>query len=105
MAEIIWTKPALSDLDAIADYIALDKSTAAVALVQRIFTFVEQLRDHPESGSRPLELGKKTRYRQLVEGPCRVFCRYDGKRVHILYLMRLERLLRIAELESREGKI
>jgi plasmid stabilization system protein ParE len=25
MAETIWTEPALSDLDAIADYIALDK--------------------------------------------------------------------------------
>jgi hypothetical protein len=25
MAQIIWTEPALSDLDAIADYIALDK--------------------------------------------------------------------------------
>lgn len=105
MAEIIWTEPALSDLDAIADYVALDKPAAAIALVQRIFTLVEQLQDHPESGSRPLELGKKTRYRQLVEGPCRVFYRYDGKRVYILYVMRSERLLRIAELESREGRV
>jgi len=104
MAEIIWTEPALSDLDAIADYVALDKPTAALALVQRVFALVEQLQDHPESGSRPLELGKKTRYRQLVEAPCRVFYRYDGKRVYILYVMRSERLLRIAELESREGK-
>ena len=29
MAEIIWTEPALADLDAIADYIALDKPDAA----------------------------------------------------------------------------
>jgi plasmid stabilization system protein ParE len=28
MAEIIWTEPALSDLDTIADYIALDKPEA-----------------------------------------------------------------------------
>lgn len=104
MAEIIWTEAALSDLDAIADYIALDKPTAAVALVQRIFMLVQQLQDHPESGSRPPELGKKTRYRQLVEGPCRMFYRYDGKRVYMLYVMRSERLLRIAELESRKGK-
>lgn len=31
MAEIIWTEPALADLDAIADYIALDKPDARVA--------------------------------------------------------------------------
>jgi plasmid stabilization system protein ParE len=105
MVEIIWTEAALSDLDAIADYIALDKPSAAAALVRRTFTLVEQLRDYPESGSRPFELGKKSRYRQLIEGPCRVFYRYDGKRVYILYVMRAEKLLRSAELESREEKL
>ena len=29
MAELIWTEPALSDLDTIADYIALDNPDAA----------------------------------------------------------------------------
>ena len=62
MAEIIWTEPALSDLDAIADYIALDKPEAARQLVQRVFQHVEQLSDHPKSGSRPPEL-KGWRYR------------------------------------------
>jgi plasmid stabilization system protein ParE len=32
MAEVIWTEPALNDLDAIADYIALDNPEAAMAL-------------------------------------------------------------------------
>lgn len=105
MAEIIWTEPALADLDAIADYIALDKPTAAAALVQRVFTLVEQLKVHPESGSKPLELGKKARYRQLIELPCRVFYRFDGERVFILYVMRTERLLREEDLASREEKI
>ena len=41
MAQIIWTEPALSDLDAIADYIALDKPEAARRLVQRVFKHVE----------------------------------------------------------------
>lgn len=35
MAELIWTEPALQDLDAIADYIALDKPEAARQLVKR----------------------------------------------------------------------
>jgi hypothetical protein len=36
MAEIIWTESALSDLDAIADYIALDKPEAAHSLVRKV---------------------------------------------------------------------
>ena len=43
MAEIVWTDPALSDLDAIADYIALENPLAARQLVRRVFLHVEQL--------------------------------------------------------------
>lgn len=103
MAEIIWTEPALSDLDAIADYIALDKPEAARQLVQRMFQRVEQLSDHPKSGSRPPEL-RGWRYRQIVEPPCRVFYRIDGDRVYILYVMRGERLLYTRHLASRDRK-
>lgn len=35
--EIIWTEPALMDLDAIADYIALEDPLAASKLVKRVF--------------------------------------------------------------------
>ena len=93
MVEIVWSEPALSDLDAIADFIALENPVAAAELVKRIVGHVEQLADHPESGSRPLEL-KRSRYRQVVEPPCRVFYRYDGSRIFILHVMRTERLLR-----------
>lgn len=100
MAQIVWTEPALSDLDAIADYIAIENPQAAVELVRRIIDHVEQLTDHPESGSRPQEL-KRSRYRQIVEPPCRVFYRYDGHKVFILHVMRSERLLRKTQLASR----
>ena len=100
MAEIVWSEPALSDLDAIADYIALEDPVAAAELVKRIFAHVEQLADHPESGSRPQELGR-SRYRQVVEPPCRLFYRYDGHKVFIPYVMRAERLLRKGQLGSR----
>jgi addiction module RelE/StbE family toxin len=93
MAEIVWSEPALADLDALADYIALENPVAASELVKRIFSHVEQLTDHPESGSYPQELGR-SRYRQIVESPCRVFYRYDGHKVFILHVMRAERLLR-----------
>ena len=97
MAEIVWTDPALADLDAIADFIALDKPTPARALVARVFEHVEQLAKHPGSGSRPREL-RDSRYRQIGEPPCRVIYRVDGDRVVILRVMRGEQRLRRSSL-------
>ena len=94
MAQVVWTEPAIADLEAIADYIAIENQIAASALVQRVVQHVRQLADHPESGSRPRELGPRTRYRQIVEPPCRVFYRFDGTNVFIVHAMRTERLLR-----------
>ncbi|MGH6967838.1 MAG: type II toxin-antitoxin system RelE/ParE family toxin [Stellaceae bacterium] len=100
MAEVIWTEPALNDLDAIADYIALDDPQAARRLVQAVFRHVAMLVEHPESGSKPQEF-RGWRYRQIVEPACRVFYRYDGRRVVILHMMRGQRKLR-ARLLSRQ---
>lgn len=103
MAQVVWTEPALSDLDAIADYIALANPEAARKLVRRIFAHVDQLEVHPESGARPPEL-KGWRYRQIVEPPCRVFYRYEDDRAYILHVMRSERRLRRRELAKRDVK-
>jgi toxin ParE1/3/4 len=104
MAKLIWTEPALSDLDAIADYMALDKPEAARQLVQRVFQHVEQLIAQPDSGSRPPEL-RRSRYRQIVEAPCRIFYRSDGERVFILYLMRGEMRVRKSHLRRRDKQM
>lgn len=48
MVEVVWTEPALGDLEAIADYIALDNPQAASQLVQRILKNVGQLVDPSE---------------------------------------------------------
>jgi toxin ParE1/3/4 len=101
MAEVVWTEPAVTDLDAIADYIALDNPGAASALVQRVVAHVGQLEDHRESGSKPPEL-RGWRYRQIVEPPCRVFYRHDADTVYILFVMRSERHFDPTLLESRD---
>ena len=103
MAKIVWAEPALSDLDAIADYIALDNPHAARELVRRVFAHVRQLAAHPMSGSKPPEL-RGWRYRQIIEPPCRVFYRLDGSRVLILYVMRRERRLRPRTLAARAAR-
>ncbi len=104
MAKVVWTQPALSDLDAIADYIAIDNPRAARDFVQRVFAHVQQLAAHPKSGSKPPEL-RGWRYRQVVEPPCRVFYRHDNSRVLILYVMRSERHLRPRLLAVRGKRV
>ena len=93
MAEIVWTEPALSDLNDIAEYIALDNVVAAKQLVQTVFAKVERLEAFPLSGRIPSELGHLN-YREVVVGPCRVFYKHDGDTVYILFVMRAERDLR-----------
>ena len=101
MAEVVWTEPALSDLDAIADFISLDNSAAARKLVQRFLKHVEQLADHPESGSKPIEL-EGWNYRQIIEPPCRVFYRYEPGFIYILHIMRSVRQFQKGRLERGE---
>ncbi len=92
MAEVVWTEPALADLDAIADYIALDNPQAARELVQRVFRHVGQLVTHPLSGPTLPEF-KGWRYRLIVERPCRVIYRHEKGVVHVVHVVRGERLL------------
>lgn len=101
MAQIVWTEPALSDLNEIAEFIALDNFDAAAYLVQEVFSVVERLEQHPKSGRRPPELEKKSRYREVVVGPCRIFYRVESDKIYILYVMRGERELRVFLLEDR----
>jgi len=103
MAQVIWTEPALSDLDAIAEYIALDKPSAAVNLVQKVFSSTDRLEQFPESGRKPPEF-KRSRYLELIVGPCRIFYRIEGDKVYILYVMRTERSLRKYLLNSRKNR-
>ena len=103
MAQVIWAEPALNDLDAIADYIALDNPAAASELVRRVFAHVDQLLIHPDSGSKPREL-RGGRYRQIVELPCRIFYRREGETVYVLYVMRGERKFRPRTFAARRKK-
>ncbi|MBE4579701.1 plasmid stabilization protein [Vibrio navarrensis] len=93
MAEVIWTEPALSDLNDIAEYIALENVVAAKQLFQAIFSKVERLEVFPESGRIPPEL-EHLSYREVVANPCHVFYKQDGNKVFILFVMRAERDLR-----------
>ena len=100
MAQIIWTEPALIDLDEIAEYIAFDKPSAAKKLVKDIFKSVKRLKQFPKSGKCPPEL-QNTDYLEVIVDPCRIFYRIDKNKVYILYVLRSERKLRLYILEDR----
>ncbi|MBQ1784405.1 MAG: type II toxin-antitoxin system RelE/ParE family toxin [Gammaproteobacteria bacterium] len=100
MAEVIWLEPALQQLDAIADYVALDNPVAARQLVARVFDVTERLQQFPQSGRIPPELPDSV-YRELVVPPCRIFYREQDDSVLILAVLREERLLRNFMLATR----
>jgi plasmid stabilization system protein ParE len=101
MAEVVWTEPALQQLDAVAEYIALDNPAAASDLVNAVLDNVERLNEFPQSGRLPPELPNSV-YREVVVPPCRVFYREEGARVLVLYVMREEQQLRAYMLGSRQ---
>ena len=101
MARLIWTEPAIADLEAIADYIALDKPDAATRYVKQVFAAVERLARFPKSGVRVPEIPRLL-YRQVVVKPCRVFYRLEGEDILIVFVMRGEQRLREIDLTERD---
>jgi toxin ParE1/3/4 len=103
MAQVIWTEPALDQLDEIAEYIALDNPAAASALVRAVFSKVDRLQQFPHSGREPPELPDSI-YREVVSSPCRIFYRLEENVVFIVHVMREEMQLRQYLLgESNDG--
>ncbi len=100
MAQINWSEPALSDLNEIAEYIALDKENAAKKLVKQVFYATDRLKQFPESGRKPPEI-ETTEYREIIVGPCHIFYRIKQNQIYILYVMRSERLLRKFIIDDR----
>lgn len=93
MAELVWTDPALDQLEEIAEYIALDKPDPASNLLGQILSTVERLERFPDSGHAPSELPNSI-YRELYVRPCRIFYRQDDDVVFVVHVMRDERQLR-----------
>src|SRR5262245_33421318 len=91
-AALIWSTPALDDLDEIAAHIALDNPVAADALVRRVLSSVERLRLFPESGRRLPDLAR-SQYREVIVRPLRIVYRRERGAVLIVHVFRGERLL------------
>jgi|SRR5690625_1748466 len=100
MARIIWTEPALQELDEIADYISLDDPAAAIKLVRNAFERVDHLAQYPKIG-KLVEEFETSVYREIILPPCRIFYRITANIVYIIHVIREEQLLHIDTLKSR----
>ena len=100
MAQVIWTEPALDNLNDIAEYIAVSNMRAAKQLVEYVFSKVQRLEQFPNSGKIPEEISNLN-YRELVVNPCRIFYKVDDNVVYILHVLRQERDLRKFLLSTR----
>jgi toxin ParE1/3/4 len=90
---VVWSAPALDELDEIAAYIAQDNPAAAARLIEACLAKVERLVTYPSSGRVVPEL-RGGRYREVLEAPCRLIYRVEGRTVVIVHAMRGERRLR-----------
>ena len=97
MAQIIWADPALDQLEAIANYIALDDTVAARDFVQAVFTQTERIKSFPRLGRRVPEL-KASMIRQIWLKPCWLYYRVAENNLYIIHLRRAEHPLRIDKL-------
>ncbi|MBU1599829.1 type II toxin-antitoxin system RelE/ParE family toxin [bacterium] len=81
--KIDWTEPAISDLQAIYDYIAKEAEYYANRFIERIFEAVEKLGDFPKMGRFVPETEQED-IRELLFHDYRIIYRVEKERVLIL---------------------
>ncbi|MEI8206317.1 MAG: type II toxin-antitoxin system RelE/ParE family toxin [Kiritimatiellales bacterium] len=86
MNRVLWTAPAVSDLDSIREYIARDSEVYADSVLSEIFEVVDQLVVYAESGRVVPELNEK-QTRELIVGNYRVMYDIQADTVRILTVL------------------
>lgn len=97
MAEVIWTEPALAQLEAIVAFIALDKPEAAKAVARRVFSATDNLKAFLRLG-RPIPEFPHEQYRQVWIKPCWLYYRIENKGVIVLHVRRAEQFFQADDL-------
>jgi toxin ParE1/3/4 len=97
MAKIIWSQPALSQLDSILDYIALDNPEAARVVASRVFGATDHLGRFLLLG-RPIPGFARRNYRQVWIKPCWLYYRIHEGTVLVLHVRRAEKLMKAEDL-------
>ena len=81
--KLIWTEPAVLDLERIKDYISRDSEYYALALIEKIFESVEKLIRFPKIGREVPEYQDDT-IREILCNNYRVIYKVDTNQIVIL---------------------
>jgi toxin ParE1/3/4 len=103
MAEVIWTIPALNDLETSLEYIELDDELAAKRLARRVFETTDRLTNFPNSGTKPKEL-VGTPYRRIVVAPLLIYHRKGDEGVYIVHVRRGEMKFSLKDIQDHETR-
>lgn len=92
MVQIIWTSRAITDLDSIGKYIAIDSENAAQKFVQELIKKADSLIRYPEKG-RPIPEKIPGNYRQVLYKNYRIIYKLDGEKVIVSSVYHQKKLL------------
>jgi len=90
--EIIWSPLAQTKLSEIAEYIALDKPSAAIKWVKTVLDSVENLLLFPKSGRNVPEL-ENDYYKELIIGNYRIIYKISDNQIQILTIRNFKQIL------------
>mgnify|MGYP001306888197 CR=1 FL=1 len=90
MTRIVWTEPAVADLQAIVDYIGRDSELYASATAERIVAAVGQLERFARSG-RVVPEARSALIREIIVGSYRVIYRARPGLVEVLAVVHAAR--------------
>ena len=95
--KIIWSPLAIDRASEIAEYIALDKPSAADKWITTLFSKVEQLVSSPKIGRVVPEIGDE-QFRELIYGNYRIIYRVEKRQVSILTIRHGKQILPIEDI-------
>ncbi len=99
--KIIWTEQAVEKLEQYADFIALDKPSAALKWAKKIQKLVENLLEFPELGRVVPELGRPE-IRELIEGEYRIIYYLQPDSISIITIYHSKQILKKSEIFKRK---
>ena len=94
MTQLIWTRRAIEDGQAIRQFIAQDSPHYAQLVTQRLIAAVERLPALPQSGRIVPEINDPT-VREVIHGSYRIVYRLIREEIHIITVHHAARLLRL----------
>ena len=97
MIRVVWTHPALEDVQEIRAYIGRDSRRYARVVAERLVTAVERLSEHPLSGRVVPEAGQLT-LREVIEPPYRIVYRVRAELLEVVAVVHSARRFPVDEL-------